>query len=308
MANDEGHRSRPGRNGEHGKPGASGVTPTDLAPGKRSLGAPRSFVEMFGLFPSFEDSVQQHPAGDADNAAAPNEASPAGDVGGRRHDNSPVQARTAPDGSPGATSDAGAPAAAAQGIGTPSSRLPPGFTILDLFGRRHDAPVQAQAGPDGAPGAASEAGVHAAAAQGIATPSSRLPHSDTIQRSFGSHDISSVQAHTGAEAAASARTMNADAYATGNHIVLGNRADLHTAAHEAAHVVQQRGGVQLKDGVGAAGDAYERHADAVADRVVAGRSAEDLLDTGATSGGVSHAVQRKEKDDAAILDNQAHLK
>jgi len=147
-------------------------------------------------------------------------------------------------------------------------------------------------------------GVHAAAAQGISTPSSRLPHSDAIQRSFGSHDISSVQAHTGPEAAASARAMNADAYATGNHIVLGDRTDLHTAAHEAAHLLQQRRGVQLKGGVGAAGDAYERHADAVADRVVAGRSAEDLLDTGAT-GAATSAVQRKETKD---LDHQAHLK
>jgi hypothetical protein len=52
---------------------------------------------------------------------------------------------------------------------------------------------------------------------------------------------------------------------------------LHTAAHEAAHVIQQRHGVQLLGGVGEVGDRYERNADAVADRVVAGRSASDLL-------------------------------
>jgi hypothetical protein len=47
--------------------------------------------------------------------------------------------------------------------------------------------------------------------RGTATPASRLPFSDTIQRAFGRHDISSVQAHTGVDAAASARTMGAEA-------------------------------------------------------------------------------------------------
>jgi hypothetical protein len=54
--------------------------------------------------------------------------------------------------------------------------------------------------------------------------------------------------------------------------------NLHTAAHEAAHVIQQRAGVQLKGGVGEVGDPYERHADAVADAVVQGKSSEALLD------------------------------
>jgi len=134
--------------------------------------------------------------------------------------------------------------------------------------------------------------VHAAAAKGVATPASTLPYADTIQRAFGHHDVSAVQSHTGTEAAASARAMGADAYATGNHIVLGGRADLHTVAHEAAHIVQQRGGVQLKGGVGAAGDAYEQHADAVADRVVAGESAAALLDQMSGRGHGGGAVQR----------------
>jgi len=265
MSNDDGHRSRPWRHREAGQPGASDATPTDLAPGKQSLidrdfgapvrpgilvqrlGAPPSLVvQTFGITAPFVGPIQQRPAGGADRGAASSEAGPAGDGGIRRHDGSPVQARTAPDGPPGAASEGGVQAAAAQGIVTPSSHLPLRETFLGLFGRRHGSPVQAHTAPEGAPGAASEDRVHAAAAQGIATPSSRLPHSDTIQRLFGRHDISSVQAHTGAEATASARAMHADAYATGNHIVLGDRADLHTAAHEAAHIVQQRGGVQLK--------------------------------------------------------------
>ena len=154
-----------------------------------------------------------------------------------------------------------------------------------------------------------EASVHAAASQGIATPASPLPYADTIQRAFGRHDISTVQAHTGGAAASSASAMGADAYASGNHVVLGGRAGLHTVAHEAAHVVQQRDGVQLKGGVGAAGDDYEHHADAVADRVVAGYSAESLLDRGAgPASASSQAVQRHEgKDDAKILANQSSL-
>src|SRR6185295_5830943 len=52
-------------------------------------------------------------------------------------------------------------------------------------------------------------------------------------------------------------------------------------------------GVQLKGGVGQAGDAYERHADAVADKVVAGESAEPLLSTMAGHGGATGAVQHQ---------------
>jgi hypothetical protein len=155
-----------------------------------------------------------------------------------------------------------------------------------------------------------EATVHAAASQGIATPASPLPFSDVLQRAFGRHDVSSIRAHTGAEAAVSARTMGAEAYATGDHVVLGRSTDLHTVAHEAAHVVQQRGGIQLKAGLGAVGDAYERHADAVADRVVAGQPAEDLLNQGPVNVApvATQAIQRKEgRDDAKILENQASL-
>jgi hypothetical protein len=133
--------------------------------------------------------------------------------------------------------------------------------------------------------------VHEAAARGVATPSQALPHADRIQQLFGRHDVSSIQAHVGGEAAATAGAMGARAYATGNHVVLGQATDLHTVAHEAAHVVQQRGGVQLKGGVGQAGDSYERHADHVADAVVAGRSAEGLLDR-APGGGSGTGIQK----------------
>jgi hypothetical protein len=158
-----------------------------------------------------------------------------------------------------------------------------------------------------------DAAVHAAAERGAATPASRLPFLEAIQRSFGRHDVSGVQAHRGGEAEAAAGAMGADAYATRDHVVLGRGSDLHTVAHEAAHVVQQRGGVQLKGGVGAAGDPYERHADAVADRVVAGESAEHLLDAAPGGGSGGPAVQRQGGgggggQDTESLQNQANLK
>src|SRR5262245_29122103 len=56
-------------------------------------------------------------------------------------------------------------------------------------------------------GAQEEAAIHDAAARGVATGSSPLPFRDTIQRAFGRHDISTVEGHTGPDAAASARAM-----------------------------------------------------------------------------------------------------
>jgi Domain of unknown function (DUF4157) len=138
-----------------------------------------------------------------------------------------------------------------------------------------------------------EATVHGAAAHGISGPGSSLPYLDTIQRAFGRHDVSSVLAHVGAEATAGAGAMGALAYATGDHVAFAHAPDLHTAAHEAAHVIQQRGGVQLRGGVGQEGDPYEQHADAVADKVVRGESAAALLETAPRGGAAARgAVQR----------------
>jgi len=129
-----------------------------------------------------------------------------------------------------------------------------------------------------AAGASAGGNVHAAAAHGTSGAPTALPHFEQIQRSFGRHDVSLVQAHVGGLAAEGARAMGAQAYATGDRVAFMGTPDLHTAAHEAAHVVQQKGGVQLKGGVGESGDSYERHADAVADCVVQGKPAELLLD------------------------------
>src|SRR5579872_4454935 len=120
--------------------------------------------------------------------------------------------------------------------------------------------------------------IRRAAEQGIRTPASSLPYVARIQQSFGHHDISGIQAHLGSQATRSADAIRASAYTTGNHVVFARTADVRTAAHEAAHVVQQRAGVNLAQGVGRAGDMYEQHAEAVAQQVTAGQSAEALLD------------------------------
>jgi Domain of unknown function (DUF4157) len=61
-------------------------------------------------------------------------------------------------------------------------------------------------------------------------------------------DFGNVKIHTGQEAAASAKDINAQAYAYGNHIVFGEgnyrpetNEGKHLLAHELAHVVQQNG-------------------------------------------------------------------
>ena len=146
--------------------------------------------------------------------------------------------------------------------------------------------------------------VHAAAAHGISGASSALPHADAIQHSFGRHDVSGISAHTDGAAADGARAMGAEAFATGTHVAFGGPPSLHTAAHEAAHVVQQRAGVHLAGGVGAVGDVYERHADEVADAVVAGRSAEALLDRHAGTGGGTGVQCRKPGDAPPKLEDQ----
>ncbi|MDP6943506.1 MAG: DUF4157 domain-containing protein, partial [Myxococcota bacterium] len=148
-------------------------------------------------------------------------------------------------------------------------------------------------------------GIHDLAAQGTQGSGGALPHLDAIQTAFGTHDVSGVQAHTGSAAQEASKAMGARAYASGNDVAFGSGAtDLHTAAHEAAHIVQQRGGVSLDGGVGQAGDAYEQHADAVADLVVQGQSAEGLLDQHAGGGGAGTqmAVQRDDEENLSNIE------
>ncbi len=100
-------------------------------------------------------------------------------------------------------------------------------------------------------------GVAPAPARPSATPTlsgQPLPHFDAIQESFGRYGVGNVTARMGGEAAKAADAIGAEAYASGNDVAFQRAPSLHTAAHEAAHVVQQRGGVQLKGDVGVAGE------------------------------------------------------
>jgi hypothetical protein len=136
---------------------------------------------------------------------------------------------------------------------------------------------------------------HAIASAGVSGRGAELPHADQIASSFGAHGdtVKGISAHTDDDARSASQALGAQAYATGDSVAFAGAPDLHTAAHEAAHVVQQKGGVQLKGGVGQAGDAYERNADDVADRVVQGKDASDLL-AGFDKGGGAGDVQKKD--------------
>ncbi|MCA9538012.1 MAG: DUF4157 domain-containing protein [Myxococcales bacterium] len=144
-----------------------------------------------------------------------------------------------------------------------------------------------------------EANIVDTAATGVRGAGSPLPHLDAIQQSFGRHDVTGVQAHVGGDAARASRAIGAAAYATGQRVAFAQAPDLHTAAHEAAHTVQQRAGVSLKGGVGEVGDRHERHADAVADAVVRGDSAEGLRNECAGTPAAGDPEQRtpRQRDD-----------
>jgi hypothetical protein len=136
--------------------------------------------------------------------------------------------------------------------------------------------------------------VAATIAGGASGPGQALPNLPAVQGLFGRHDVSSIRAHTGAAAVEATKTLGGGAYASQGSIVLGRSTDLHTVAHEAAHVVQQRNGHAPAGGAGRAGDVFERHANAVADEVVAGRPAEQMLDrgpSGADQSGAGASVQ-----------------
>src|SRR5262249_13401592 len=99
------------------------------------------------------------------------------------------------------------------------------------------------------------------------------------------HDFSDVRVHADGGAADAARRVRAQAFTTGSHIYFGGgRYQPHSSdgqrliAHELSHVVQQRTGavapVAAKPVIDTPGDPFEREADAAAEQVMAGRSAD----------------------------------
>lgn len=131
----------------------------------------------------------------------------------------------------------------------------------------------------------------AVARRGVSDAQRALPHGDRIQAIFGRHSLAGVRAQIGGPAAHAARELGARAYAFGDRIAFSTEPDLFQAAHEAAHVIQQRAGLGGRGAVdGGAADPFERHADAVASAVVRGVSAEALLDQVVRTGGSSSAL------------------
>jgi hypothetical protein len=110
------------------------------------------------------------------------------------------------------------------------------------------------------------------------------PAAREIMESRLGHDFSQVRMHTDESAAKSAQSLNARAYTAGDNIVFGpglyqprSAPGQRLLAHELTHIVQQRAGVDLPAGMGQEGDRYERHADAVAQRVTSPGTAHELL-------------------------------
>ena len=119
------------------------------------------------------------------------------------------------------------------------------------------------------------------AAQGLQGPGQPLTHLDTLQRAFGRHDIRGMREHTGPDTALALEALGAEGYTRGGRMAIADTPDLYTQAHEAAHGVQQTAlgdRMPLPNGIGVAGDRYERQADAVAQAVLRGESAQPLLD------------------------------
>ena len=108
---------------------------------------------------------------------------------------------------------------------------------------------------------------------------SELPHRGTLERAFGT-SFGDVQAYVGGDTAqAGLSGLGAQAAAHGNKVAFREAPSLELAAHETAHIVQQRGGggVQCKPTqVSAPSDEAEGRADAAAAAVVAGLPVPDV--------------------------------
>jgi len=113
----------------------------------------------------------------------------------------------------------------------------------------------------------------------VAGADESFPHLAAIQSAFGKHDASGLRAVTGDDAAAIGAEMGTPAFSVDGASAFSGAPTLHEAAHEAAHAY-----LQLEGREGSGSDA-EAHAQAVADRVVAGQSVEALLDQGPSGGG-----------------------
>ena len=116
------------------------------------------------------------------------------------------------------------------------------------------------------------------AARGFSGTAAPIPHIERLQPVFGDHDLRAIRSYSDQSAQRASNAIDAAAYTMDTRVAFREPSpNLRTAAHEAAHAVQQSSGIQLFGGVGRDGDRFELQAEAVADAVVSGRSAAPLL-------------------------------
>lgn len=119
--------------------------------------------------------------------------------------------------------------------------------------------------------------LHAVAERGVRGAGVACPYADRINPLFGSFALKGLQAHLGASARESAERLSASGYVWRGKLAFAGWPTLRTAAHEAAHAVQQQYRLDLPSGTGKKGDRHENLADHAAVAVEHGRSAEPLL-------------------------------
>ena len=138
--------------------------------------------------------------------------------------------------------------------------------------------------------------------QGLRGAGERYPFMEQIQASFGNHYIGDLTAYTGLAAQEANAEAGSEAYHNARQVAFGEPPTLKVAAHEAAHAVQGVTSDQLEEGMSKPGDKWEENADAVADAVEKGKSAENLLDNVASNPtSVPDAVQfTKSKDQKRV--------
>ena len=143
---------------------------------------------------------------------------------------------------------------------------------------------------------------------------------NSMEQSFGA-DFSSVRVHSGGQAAAAAKSVQAQAFTVGENIVLGegkSTSDTRTLAHELTHVVQQRNGDVPGEAIGNGlkvsdpGDWAEREAEATADHVASAPASEataqrqaDVDDEGDGEDPGAMQLQREDEDTDELDDDDA---
>jgi hypothetical protein len=110
-----------------------------------------------------------------------------------------------------------------------------------------------------------------------------------------------VSIHNDTQASQACDALGATAYTSGNQIAFASsQPQKSLIAHELTHVLQQRQGVHLPNGVGHHGDSYELQAEAVEDAVAHGRPIDNLLATSQTALATT-GLQSKSADGAVAF-------